>query len=303
MAVGLQVGARAVYAVVFRHQGAEAVLLGAAVEPFSEAGERVQALRRVWQALQVSSYRSCVVVTSISGTGGVVRFITLPAMTPAELKRAIPFEAKKYVPYQSHEVVLDFQPLGPPKEGKQDVLLVAAKSELVEQHVALLQEAGVIPQAVDFDAFALANAWEATEGSAAGSDVTALLGVWPQRSILNVLVGTQLRMTREFPTGTEGEISEPVAPSVLEYVQEQIRLSLDYFENQYGQGIARLVLGGKGSVWEGFAEHLQEALGHPVKRWDPVEGIPKGPQVDGERLKAIAPDLVIAFGLGVRGVG
>jgi type IV pilus assembly protein PilM len=58
-------------------------------------------------------------------------------------------------------VQLDFQILDPTSEGLQmEVLLVAAKRDLVEQRLLLLQDAGITPGVVDVDAFALHNALE-----------------------------------------------------------------------------------------------------------------------------------------------
>src|SRR2546430_16572172 len=57
-------------------------------------------------------------------------------------------------------VELDFQILDPDAEGLQmNVLLVAAKRELVEGRVGLLNEAGVTPAMIDVDAFAIHNAF------------------------------------------------------------------------------------------------------------------------------------------------
>src|SRR3990172_1000316 len=73
----------------------------------------------------------------------------------------IRWEAEQHVPFDMENVELDFQILDPDAEGLQmNVLLVAAKRELVENKTALLTDAGLSAEGIDVDAFALHNAFE-----------------------------------------------------------------------------------------------------------------------------------------------
>src|SRR5207248_1260922 len=65
------------------------------------------------------------------------------------------------IDHSGSEAELDFQILDPDAEGLQmNVLLVAAKRELVESRTSLLGEAGLEPAIIDVDAFAIHNAFE-----------------------------------------------------------------------------------------------------------------------------------------------
>ena len=60
-----------------------------------------------------------------------------------------------------NEVNLDFQILETSEgEGQMDVLLVAAKKDLIDDYVQVIGEAGLIPVAIDVAAFAVENSYE-----------------------------------------------------------------------------------------------------------------------------------------------
>src|SRR5258707_5989863 len=82
-------------------------------------------------------------------------------MKEGDAREVIRWEAEQHVPFDMANVELDFQILDPDAEGLQmNVLLVAAKRELVESRVGLLTEAGLDPSVIDVDAFAIHNAFE-----------------------------------------------------------------------------------------------------------------------------------------------
>lgn len=300
--VGLDLDATRAKAVVVRHHNGQRTLLAAAVEGAPDPaapGAMADAIRRLWERLGVPALKTPLITTAVSGSGVVVRFAAFPRMTLAQLRQAAQFEAEKQIPYQLSDVVLDVYPFETAAQETMDVLLVAAKTSLIDEHLEVLRQAGVVPHIVDLEAFALANAWEVSGAHAAAAPVTALLGVEPQRTIVNILTGTRLRLTREFPTGGAGETPDAAA-AVVEHLVRQLRLSFDYFENQHGQGVDRIVFSGAANAWSGFPELLHEALGQPVERWDPVAQLPRGPHVDLGSLETVSADLTVAWGLSLR---
>ena len=69
------------------------------------------------------------VAAALSGHAVIVKRLSLPAMSQAELSEAIPWEAEQYIPFDLSEVQLDYQVVnsGDPNKSGLDVLLVAAK--------------------------------------------------------------------------------------------------------------------------------------------------------------------------------
>src|ERR1019366_934380 len=131
-----------------------------AKNPESQRLSIVETIKRVFKESGVKTKK---VVTSLSGDSVIIRYVKLPFMTEEELRGSIAREAEQYIPLNIDQVVLDFQILGETQEDGQrklDVLLVAAKVDVVDQHLAMLKSAGLSPMVIDIDAFALQNAYE-----------------------------------------------------------------------------------------------------------------------------------------------
>src|SRR5437879_953007 len=100
------------------------------------------------------------VVTAVGGRDVIVKKIQMDRMKEGDAREVIRWEAEQHVPFDMANVELDFQMLDPDAEGLQmNVLLVAAKRELVESRTSLLSEAGVDPSVFDVDSFAILKAF------------------------------------------------------------------------------------------------------------------------------------------------
>ncbi|HEX9814287.1 MAG TPA: type IV pilus assembly protein PilM, partial [Myxococcota bacterium] len=98
---------------------------------------------------------------AVCGHSVIVKKVSLPVMSRAELDEQIRWEAEQYIPFDVNEVNLDFQILDSGgTEGQMDVLLVAAKKDLIDDYVQVITEAGLIPAVIDVAAFAVENAYE-----------------------------------------------------------------------------------------------------------------------------------------------
>ncbi len=101
-------------------------------------------------------------VISVSGNSVIVRYVKLPKLSRADLEQTIQFEAEPYIPFAIPEVNISFHILGDIVEDgqtKMETVLVAAKKELIDQRLGVLNAAGIRPVAVDVDAFALESAY------------------------------------------------------------------------------------------------------------------------------------------------
>jgi type IV pilus assembly protein PilM len=116
------------------------------------------------------------IATSISGFSVIVKKITLTNKEESELEATIQDEAEQYIPFDISEVNLDFDIMSGgsepeeiseeegEKEGSEqmEVMLVAAKKDIVDDYVSVLDLAGLSSIVLDVDAFALQNAFEAS---------------------------------------------------------------------------------------------------------------------------------------------
>lgn len=99
--------------------------------------------------------------TSVSGNSVIVRYVKFPKLTSEQLSKTIQFEAEPFIPFPINDVNISFQILGDiVEEGatKMETILVAAKKEIIQNKIDILQEAGLRPIVVDVDSFAIENA-------------------------------------------------------------------------------------------------------------------------------------------------
>src|SRR5688572_6246631 len=150
------------------------------------------------------------VVSAVSGRFVFVRYISMPVMTDDELTNAAKYELGKYIPVEVDEVLHDSQKLEElaAQEGQEPemrVLLVAAKRTFIDEHVGVLEGAGLQPAIVDVDSFALGNAYELSgminpQAIAAGK-LVALVDIGASKTNINIMSDSISYFTREFYKG------------------------------------------------------------------------------------------------------
>ena len=128
--------------------------------------------------LETRGIKSKTVVAAVSGRAVIVKKILMNRLAPEDAQQAVYWEAEQHVPYDINDVSLDFEILGPaPNDPKQmQVLLVAAKKDMVLSFSDLIREAGLQPLIVDVDSFAAQNALEANYDFGP-SEVVAILNI------------------------------------------------------------------------------------------------------------------------------
>ncbi len=327
-AIGLDAGSAAIKGVRLHRTSAGVRLdrFEKAVLPIgADESHQVQALKTVFEGLDVPGARW---VTAVGGPGVVLRSVLMPKMTPQELKSSLTFEAEKHIPFKLEETFLDCAILGDRPSGRMEVLLAAAKSELVRAHLNRLKSAGIFPQVVDFEALGLANTWEVTVPSPKGGlEVVGLLHVGARRTILNFFVGAQWQFSREIPMGGDHftqALAEGLRRNALEAERikcepgdrveqvekllqprwedwrTQAQVSFDFYEDQFGRKVERLFLSGGSAQLTGFKEWIQQATGLATEEWDPLAGLSiEGKEAD---LESDRGSLGVAVGLGLREV-
>lgn len=344
--VGLDIGSHAVKAVELSRRGKnkefelthlgiaplapEAIVQGA----FLNSSAIVDAIR---EAIEKAKIRTSQVAAAVSGHSVIVKKVSLPAMTQDELDEQIRWEAEQYIPFDVNEVNLDFQILdGQGGEGQMDVLLVAAKKDLIDDYVQVISEAGLVPAVVDVAAFAVENCYEANYDSRTG-EVVALVNVGAQVVNINIVASGVPVFTRDITTagnqyteeiqktlsvsfeeaeriklgGRPGEDSQEVVPheveqamqAVTETVIGEISRSLDFYAATTAEGrIARVLLSGGSAKVAGFEKAFRERTGYQVEILNSLKRMIPTAKFEPEYLDEIAPALGVGVGLAMRRV-
>jgi type IV pilus assembly protein PilM len=342
--VGLDIGSSCVKAVevVPRGDGFELVHLGIAPLPhdaivdgaFLNAGAIADAIR---EAVAKSGSKAKNVAAAVSGHSVIVKKISVPAMTVEELEESIRWEAEQYIPFDVNEVNLDFEVIQHgDAERPMEVLLVAAKRDLIDDYINLIGEAGLVPSVIDVAGFAVENAFEANY-EPGPRDVVAVVNIGAQVTNINVVSGGVPAFTRDVSTGgnqytaeiqralsigfDEAErikIGEPsaresqdVVPQEVEQAMRsvtnnlvgEIARSLDFFSATAADTrIQRVVLAGGSARVPGIDTVFRERTGLSVEILNPLHKMMPSNRFDPEFLAQIGPALGVGVGLALRRV-
>lgn len=278
------------------------------------------------------------VATSVSGHSVIIKKISVPQMSADQLTESIRYEAEQYVPFDINDVNIDFQILSDAKEGNMDVILVAAKKDLVNDYVAVVAEAGLNAAIVDIDAFTLENMYEVNYEVNEG-EIVALVNIGASVTTINIVQSGSSVFTRDVATGgnilTEeiqkqlnvsyeeaealkvgkraGEEADEVIPqevsniisSVVDQVVGDVQKSIDFFlATAADQAISKVYLSGGSCKIPGLARSLQERVNIPVELINPFNSIQfSEKEFQPEYLADIGPQMAVAVGLAVRRVG
>lgn len=340
--IGLDIGSSAVRAAQVRQgkQGASLERIGQVLLPAGavrdgeivDADTVIQALRHLWKTAKLKGRK---VSVGLANQQVVVRRLDLPFMTEDELRTSLPLQIDGQIPIPVDEAVLDFCYLG---EGVNDagdptvrILAVAALKTMVDELMAVVQQAKLEPVGVDLDAFA---ALRSLTPPGIFADDTAEMLVDVGGTITDLVVhqngsphfvrtvlfggqnvtaalAEQLDITSEDAERLKMDISdvEPAAGSDEELAADIVRAqssrlidelkgSIDYCAAQRDiPAIERVVLTGGASRWPGLADAMADELGLDITAGSPLHGLDTATGVDRDELSVAEPHLAVAVGL------
>jgi type IV pilus assembly protein PilM len=268
------------------------------------------------------------VIVSVGGRDVIIKPIQMDRMSKPDAREVIRWEAEQHVPFDMDDVQLDFEITDPEGEGLQmGVLLVAAKRELIENKLALLDEAKLRPLIIDVDAFAMHNALELNYPEAM-KGISGLVNIGHETTTVTILDDGVPVLTRDISFGTRrlaldlqrdrGMLAEE-AEKVLrgENVDERLRAFLYERAQEVARGIERasafletqelgarlgkLYLSGGGVRVPALAEALAERIGVETRIANPLEQIQvKAGSVAEREAASIAPMMFLSIGLALR---
>jgi type IV pilus assembly protein PilM len=142
----------------------------------------------------------------------VMRQIELPPITdPKELHNAVQFQAQDEIPMPIESVVLDYHVLGLVETDagpKMQVLLVAARRDMVERILLAARQAGLRPEGVDLAAFGMIRALRPLDVPIDEQVLYLSIGGLTNLAIAR---GSTCEFTRVITTGVEHIVAEVAA--------------------------------------------------------------------------------------------
>ena len=266
------------------------------------------------------------------------RFVKLPPVDEDKVEQIIGFEAQQNVPFPIDEVVWDYQLVDSGIEGRIEVVLVAIKSDLLDDLNSAVEEGGLTTARVDVAPMALYNAFrynysEFTDCSLLidiGARTTNLVFVEPKKVFSrSIPIGgatitsaiakdfgesfaeAEERKKKDGFVSLGGAYAEPSNPDVAR-VSKVIRSSMTrlhaevsrsisfYRAQQQGNQPARVFLCGGSSSLPYMREFFHEKLNMPIEYFNPLRNVAIGPEVDAAEVCKSAHVLGELVGLGLR---
>jgi len=333
--IGLDIGSGFVKVVEVDHSGDQPEVVRVAMRPLlpdaiveGEIMDYGLVSDTVRGLFQETGLKGAEVVTAVGGHDVIIKKIEMDRMKESDAREVIRWEAEQHVPFDIKSVELDFQILDPMEEGLQmQVLLVAAKRELVDNKVNLLLDAGVSPSVIDVDAFALHNAFEHNYPDAM-EGVVGLVNVGHETTNVNILDDGVPILTRDIPFGSrriredlqrekgltsdqaeevvqgrEGvdDLERFVDASADEVAVGIERASAFLMTRDSGGGLGKSFLSGGGARIPGMPDALSDRMGVETEILNPFQRVTVSPEATrGLTLDEAAPMLALALGLGLR---
>lgn len=186
---------------------------------------------------------------TFAGKDFIVRNFDLPLIPTAELNNAIIFEAKKYLPFKTEDLVFGFQ-VKPDKPNKKNIVLFEAiKKETLDKYLSILNQLNIKVGSIDYSTFSILNFLQLAGVSNKGvvGVVSADLEEDEEVNFTVTENGFPLFSRDVFlgsgtpeMGGLPEEVKSPAAG--LDKLKTEIRVSLDYYHRKFpGKKIDKLL--------------------------------------------------------------
>jgi len=271
--------------------------------------------------------------TAIWGTAVITKKISIPKIEEKLLGEQLKWEAEQYIPFDINDINLEYQILrkGPTSADQMNVLLVAAKRDLVMRYAEVVESAGLDCSIIDVAGFALGNCLEVNYGQLTGQTV-AVLNVGASFTNFVVVESGEVAFSRDINVGgatytndiqkvmgislEEAEslkvsagTGQPVPQEVTdilhqtnEAVGEEIRRSFDfYLATSNEMTISKIFVTGGGLGLPGLYAQIQTILSIPLENLNPFSQVEYNRRIfSDEYIGQISPYAAVGIGLALR---
>ncbi len=275
------------------------------------------------------------VAVSIPGFASFATVIELPEMPEEEVEKAIPFEAKQYIPVPLSEVVLDWKIIDKkipgevkdrkiPTQTKIQVLIVAVPKGTINRYTRVIEFCGLKLETLEIESFSLIRAL-------IGNDPTpvAIVDIGARSTDINIVEASVVRevrnlevsgieFTRILSSGMsisferaeklkeqkgiirdEGSQTAELIISAVDRIINEIEQMKNSYLRKYKVKLQKVILSGASARLLGLTSYMAEKLGIDVIIGDPFARITY-PEALKPILIELGPSLAVAVGLALR---
>jgi type IV pilus assembly protein PilM len=291
------------------------------------------ALKNAFKQLKVAPKRIKNLNCALGGTSVAVKQIRSIPLGPEELESSLAFEARKHLPLDDTEAILDFQIIdGGAESTFMDILLVATTKKAFDHHIKLLGEFGAKPKVIDTNCTALVNSYLLTKGKPSTDAALIFLDIGAKCTNLIIFTDKNILFSRDIPIGgykiTEdikslhkveygeaeklkkergmgsllGDFGDGPAIRVarrmsVDALVDEIRRSLRYYTKETGvREFEKILISGGAAAMPNLNSHMAQALSMTVEVYNPFDMFTVPPGFN----ETIGSQLAIACGLALR---
>ncbi|MCE9609770.1 MAG: type IV pilus assembly protein PilM [Chthoniobacter sp.] len=308
-------------------------------DPAADATRLAQTKLALGELAQHARLKSTRVSYAISAQSVFTRFVKLPSVGEEQVEQIVTFEAQQNVPYPIDEVVWDYALVDSGQASEVEVVIVAIKSDLLDDINAAVEEAHLKTAIVDVAPMALYNAFRYNYSDVDGCSLiidigarsTNLIFIEPNkvfsRSIPNAGSTITQAIARDFnePFGAAeerkkrdgfvslgGAYAEPEDPEVarvskmirnsMTRLHAEIARSISFYRSQQGGSAPQRVFLSGGSVTLPYMrEFFHEKFQLPVEFFNPLRNVAVGNGLNVEEIGRSAHRMGELVGLALRG--
>lgn len=310
------------------HPLPEGTIIEDDIQKKEELVEAIQA------SLDKADIKSTNVSIGLSGPNTVARKLQLAGGSDEEVEDQVTWEVEQYIPFNIETSKVSFHIVGENEGGGVDVIVAAAKGELVEEYRYLFEEMKLRTKVIDLGVLAITNIFEIVyeEKLEDESQSWILIDLGAQKSEFVIYKNHKIMFTKEIAIGgvmiTEeiqrqmgvnyyeaedlkcnGDDNGNLPEEILEIIDDvvdsffaEIKKTVDFYVSSTSdESFVECVLTGGSSLIPGLVEGLEALLGINVSIMNPFEAIEYDDKnIKEEQLNEIAYRGVAVLGLAAR---
>lgn len=275
------------------------------------------------------------VVFSMSGHGIISDKFTFKIDPNENAEELILWEAGQRSPFDVDDITLDYKILHKNDDTNEiEVLLVAAKNQVMQNYIDLLYDAGLKPVIVDVDAFAINNCFALESEGLPSPAVTALINIGHDLTNVTFIKNGTYHSARDISTagdffnktlqrnlGLSAEeasmllkgrattsIDQSKLTQSIEYAAEELSSGIDlafsYFKSsEKSDSIDKIILSGGGAYIPHIIDFMEKRHETTVQISNPLSFVQYDPDLFGStNPQNISALLTVAIGLALRKV-
>lgn len=342
--VGLDIGSFAIKLVELEDEGGRYKVKNFFIQDLYGPGEEYdnegpgfsrleKALRDVFNSVKLNPRKLRNLNTGLGGPSISVKQIKSIALSPEEMESSLVFEARKHLPLDESDAILDSQIIrGDMDSQDMDVLLVATTKKVFDNHLGLLGSIGAKPNVIDAEVLALLNGYAATRGSLLGDESIVILNIGAKYTSIAIVGEKTMLFARDINWAginftddiknlmkIEYEEAESIKRErgmgaltgsteiaggirvarrmAIDNLIDEIRRSLRYYTKETGcREFSKILLCGGSAMLPNLNSHLAQQLNMNVEIFNPFAGMITPPGLDDQ----VGSRMAVACGLAMR---